>query len=209
MTSATLVYHLTRLGGGQVLVAAPSNIAVDHLAERVSLTGLKVVRLQAKSREEVAGPAETLTLQYQVRHLDVPEAAELRKLQQLREELGELSAADERKHRALLRSLEREVLHAADVVCVTCAGAGDPRLTNFRFRRVLIDEATQAVEAESLIPLVMGCKQAVLVGDHCQLGPVILSKKAAHAGLGQSLFERLMLLGVRPIRLAVQVRCVL
>lgn len=48
--------------------------------------------------------------------------------------------------------------------------------------------------------------QLVLVGDHCQLGPVVLSKAAARAGLTQSLFERLMLLGVKPIRLAVQYR---
>ena len=48
--------------------------------------------------------------------------------------------------------------------------------------------------------------QLVLVGDHCQLGPVILNKVAARAGLCQSLFERLMLLGVKPIRLAVQYR---
>ena len=48
--------------------------------------------------------------------------------------------------------------------------------------------------------------QLVLVGDHCQLGPVILNKAAARAGLCQSLFERLMLLGVKPIRLAVQYR---
>ena len=27
-------------------------------------------------------------------------------------------------------------LQAADVVCTTCAGAGDPRLTSFRFRQV-------------------------------------------------------------------------
>jgi regulator of nonsense transcripts 1 len=142
----------------------------------------------------------------QVRHLEVPEAAEVRKLQLLREELGELSAADERKYRSLLRMLEKEVLQAADVVCTTCAGAGDPRLSHFSFRRVLIDEATQALEPECIIPIAMGAKQIVLVGDHCQLGPVILNKKAVTAGLCQSLFERLMLLGVRPIRLTVQYR---
>jgi regulator of nonsense transcripts 1 len=49
----------------------------------------------------------------------------------------------------------------------------------------------------------MGAKQLVLVGDHCQLGPVIMCKKAARAGLAQSLFERLVLLGVKPIRLQV------
>jgi regulator of nonsense transcripts 1 len=52
----------------------------------------------------------------------------------------------------------------------------------------------------------MGAKQVVLVGDHCQLGPVVMDKAAARAGLGQSLFERLVLLGARPHRLQVQYR---
>ena len=43
--------------------------------------------------------------------------------------------------------------------------------------QVLLDESTQATEPEALIPLVMGAKQAVLVGDHCQLGPVIMNRK--------------------------------
>lgn len=46
----------------------------------------------------------------------------------------------------------------------------------------------------------------MLVGDHCQLGPVVMCKKAARAGLSQSLFERLVVLGTRPIRLQVQYR---
>ena len=48
--------------------------------------------------------------------------------------------------------------------------------------------------------------QVILVGDHCQLGPVVMCKKAARAGLSQSLFERLVVLGIRPIRLQVQYR---
>ena len=44
------------------------------------------------------------------------------------------------------------------------------------------------------------------MGDHCQLGPVVMCKKAAKAGLSQSLFERLVILGLRPIRLMVQYR---
>ena len=44
------------------------------------------------------------------------------------------------------------------------------------------------------------------MGDHCQLGPVVMCKKAAKAGLSQSLFERLVVLGIRPIRLQVQYR---
>ena len=51
-----------------------------------------------------------------------------------------------------------------------------------------MDESTQATEPETLMPLVLGAKQVVLVGDHCQLGPVIMSKKvrpshALHATL--------------------------
>lgn len=71
---------------------------------------------------------------------------------------------------------------------------------------MLIDEATQAIEAEALIPIVLGAKQLVMVGDQCQLGPVIMCKKAAKAGLTRSLFERLISLGIRPIRLEVQYR---
>eukprot|EP01012_Entosiphon_sulcatum_P063170 TRINITY_DN9022_c0_g1_i1.p1 TRINITY_DN9022_c0_g1~~TRINITY_DN9022_c0_g1_i1.p1 ORF type:complete len:1027 (-),score=174.55 TRINITY_DN9022_c0_g1_i1:117-2867(-) len=206
VTSATLVYHLVKLNQGQVLVAAPSNVAVDQLAEKIHMTGLKVVRLCAKSREAVSSPVEFLTLHYQVRHLDSFDKSELFKLQQLKDEQGELSISDEKKYKQLKRSTEREILNAADVICTTCVGAGDPRLSQFRFKQVLIDESTQATEPECLIPIVMGAKQVVLVGDHCQLGPVIMCKKAARAGLFRSLFERLIMLGIRPIRLQVQYR---
>lgn len=57
-----------------------------------------------------------------------------------------------------------------------------------------------------MVPIVLGAKQCILVGDHCQLGPVVMCKKAALAGLSQSLFERLVILGIRPIRLQVQYR---
>jgi hypothetical protein len=43
--------------------------------------------------------------------------------------------------------------------------------------QLLIDESTQATEPESLLPMVLGAKQVVLVGDHCQLGPVIMNTK--------------------------------
>ena len=68
---------------------------------------------------------------------------ELRKLQQLKDDQGELSAADEKRYRTLKRQCERELLQNADVICSTCVGAGDPRLAKFRFSIVLIDESTQ------------------------------------------------------------------
>ncbi|KAG8126938.1 putative Regulator of nonsense transcripts 1-like protein [Naja naja] len=156
VTSATIVYHLARQGNGPVLVCAPSNIAVDQLTEKIHQTGLKVVRLCAKSREAIDSPVSFLALHNQIRNMD--SMPELQKLQQLKDETGELSSADEKRYRALKRTAERELL------------------------------------------------MLILVGDHCQLGPVVMCKKAAKAGLSQSLFERLVVLGIRPIRLQVQYR---
>ena len=204
VTSATILYHLSRITNGQVLVCAPSNVAVDQLCERVHRTGLKVVRVTAKSREDVESSVSFLSLHEQVRMNDTN--IELNKLNQLKGELGELSSQDEKKWKQLTRGAEREILEMADVICCTCVGAGDPRLSRLKFRTVLIDESTQSAEPECMIPLVHGCKQVVLVGDHQQLGPVIMNKKAAKAGLNQSLFERLVILGLVPSRLQVQYR---
>jgi regulator of nonsense transcripts 1 len=204
VTSATIVYHLAKQSNGQVLVCAPSNIAVDQLTEKIHRTGLKVVRLCAKSREAIDSPVSFLALHNQIRNLDAE--PELKKLQQLKDETGELSSADEKRYRTLKRKCESELLRNADVICCTCVGAGDPRLSKFQFKSILIDESTQATEPECMVPVVLGAKQLVLVGDHCQLGPVVMCKKAAKAGLSQSLFERLVLLGIRPIRLQVQYR---
>ena len=151
VTSATLVFHLTKQPGmGQVLVTAPSNVAVDQLTEKIAATGLRVVRLASKTREATSSSVDHLCL-----HVMTPLAAgdEFRKLQRLKDEIGELTERDQKKYRTLRTRTEREILQAADVICCTCVGAGDPRLKNFRFRQVLIDEATQAVEAEALIPI--------------------------------------------------------
>ncbi|KAG8760807.1 hypothetical protein FRC14_001835 [Serendipita sp. 396] len=204
VTSASIVYHLAKMNGGQVLVCAPSNVAVDQLTEKIHITGLKVVRLTAKSREELESSVAFLSLHRQVANHTAH--VELQKLIQLKNEQGELSQSDERKYKTLIRNCEKEILGAADVICCTCVGAGDARLGKLKFRTVLIDEATQAAEPECMIPLILGCKQVVLVGDHQQLGPVIMNKKAARAGLTQSLFERLVMLGNKPIRLQVQYR---
>ncbi|POM72558.1 Nonsense transcript regulator [Phytophthora palmivora] len=44
VTSASIVFHMSKQNMGQVLVTAPSNIAVDHLTMKISATGLRVVR---------------------------------------------------------------------------------------------------------------------------------------------------------------------
>jgi regulator of nonsense transcripts 1 len=210
LTSSTLLYHLAKQpNAGQILVCAPSNTACDHLTEKLHLTGLKVVRVTAKSREDVASSVDFLTLHAQIKQLAEAQdggKGEFLKLVKLKETIGELSVQDERRFRQAKSRLERRILDNADIVCCTCVSAADPRISSLRFKHVLVDEATQATEPECLIPLIMGAKQVILVGDHCQLGPVILSKAAARAGYKQSLFERIIAVGIRPIRLEVQYR---
>ena len=58
------------------------------------------------------------------------------------------------------------------------------------FDTVVIDEASQETEPQSLVPLAKGCSKAILVGDHVQLRATVI-KHAKLVGFEVSLFERL------------------
>ncbi|CAH8489401.1 unnamed protein product [Schistosoma curassoni] len=107
VTSASIVYHLNQIHQKKVLVVAPSNTAVDQLCEKIDRTGLKVVRLCARSREALASPVSRLMLHIQAQN--VKGHTELRKLQQLKDETGELSQDDDKRYRVLKRELERSL----------------------------------------------------------------------------------------------------
>jgi len=95
---------------------------------------------------------------------------------------------------------------AADVVLATCVGSGADSLSKLCFEMVLVDETAQSTEPSSLVPLTRGCRQLVLVGDHRQLRPTVISDEAAQRGLRLSLFERMMRHGVAPLLLDTQYR---
>ncbi|GEQ66483.1 hypothetical protein JCM33374_g146 [Metschnikowia sp. JCM 33374] len=202
VTSSAIIYYLTKYQKTRVLVCAPSNVAVDHLTQKLRSAGINAVRLYARTRENTDSPmldhcSSTLASQRL--------SPKLQKLYS-KYKLGfELSPKELTKLMGNLRVSEKDVLKDADVVCSTCIGAMDNRLFG-TFSTVLIDESTQACELEALIPVVKGAKQLILVGDHHQLGPVIIDKRASKAGLSQSLFERLIALGHVPSRLEIQYR---
>jgi senataxin len=66
-------------------------------------------------------------------------------------------------------------------------------LNGITFDDVIIDEAAQAVELSSIIPLKFQSKRYVLVGDPNQLPATVFSKLAANSLYEQSLFQRLMI----------------
>ena len=69
----------------KILVCAPSNIAVDQLTAKIHATGLKVVRICAKSREAVNSSVEFLSLHVLVQQLAKESKSDLYKLQMLKD----------------------------------------------------------------------------------------------------------------------------
>ena len=98
------------------------------------------------------------------------------------------------------------VLDGAEVICATTIGVGHTLLGERKFPVVLMDEATQASEPSALVPITRGCRQLVLVGDHKQLPPTVISKVAEEGGLSRSLFERLIECGLEAHMLTTQYR---
>uniref|UniRef100_A0A7N6AM39 RNA helicase n=1 Tax=Anabas testudineus TaxID=64144 RepID=A0A7N6AM39_ANATE len=103
----------------------------------------------------------------------------------------------------VLRSYSKageDIRHASfhRIVISTCSSAGmfhNIGLQVGHFTHVFLDEAGQATEPESLIPISLVSErdgQIVLAGDPRQLGPIVKSKLAIAFGLGMSLLERLM-----------------
>jgi predicted DNA helicase len=85
-----------------------------------------------------------------------------------------------------IENIMNDILDNADAVFATNSGAGGEFLENRKFDIVFIDEAAQAMEPSTLIPLIKA-KQAIFAGDHKQLPPTILSNDKR---LMVSLFER-------------------
>ncbi|KAF5628976.1 nonsense-mediated mRNA decay protein [Fusarium sp. NRRL 25303] len=83
-----------------------------------------------------------------------------------------------------------EMVKRSDTIFTTCIGAGIGLIRSEFFDIVIVDEASQQTEPSSLVPLVKGCSQAILVGDHVQLRPTV-NQTALALEFDVSLFERL------------------
>jgi regulator of nonsense transcripts 1 len=178
-----------------ILATSDSNIAVDNLVEGCANVGLRVVRL---GRPEAIRPE---LLQYCIDRPTEDRAGGGRSN-------GSFSGggAYGGGMSASMYKEKMRILKRAQVVCCTCIGSGGDMLDGMTFERVLVDEATQATEPAVLVPLVRGCRQLVLVGDHCQLPPTVLSTRAEEEGLGVPLFSRMVACGVPPFMLDTQYR---
>jgi ATP-dependent RNA/DNA helicase IGHMBP2 len=191
----------------QVLVCAPSNAAVDLLAEKLGDQGLNVVRIGHPARVTEQAMSKTLDARI-ANHEHYHELRSLRKqMEKLRstalkykKDFGYHEREQRRKMMQEVKGLKadadllefyivNDLLQKAQVVCATLVGSSHPILRGKKFKTVFIDEAAQSLEAACWIPL-LRAERAIFAGDHQQLPPTIKSIEAARQGLAVTLFEK-------------------
>ncbi|XP_027360164.1 probable RNA helicase SDE3 [Abrus precatorius] len=155
----------------RILVCAPSNSAADHVLEKV------LAQQDVEFRENEIFRLNASTRPYE----DVkPELIRFCFFDELIFKCPPVSAL--MHYRIIISTyMSASLLYAEDVA-------------RGHFSHIFLDEAGQASEAETMIPVSHLCRRdtvVVLAGDPLQLGPVIYSKKADEYGLGVSYMERL------------------
>ncbi|GFV21813.1 DNA-binding protein SMUBP-2 [Trichonephila clavipes] len=207
----------------KIIACAPSNVAVDNLVEKLAGHKIKMVRLGHPARFLTS--IQQYSLDAIVSCYDGSNVVdELHKeINKIRDKISKTKGAANRKslwaeNRYLLKEVKerekfivKQILNNCDIVlCTLTSGSDDGPLKYVdkdHFDICFIDECSQAIEAACWIPLLM-VKRCVLAGDHNQLPPTIISKKAASEGLELTLMERLLKLHGSDIKkmLTVQYR---
>lgn len=73
-----------------------------------------------------------------------------------------------------IRELRKAVLQRADIVCCTVSGLGEAAVyESLHPQLIVIDEASQLLEAESIIPIAWFDTQALFIGDPSQTKPSV------------------------------------
>lgn len=192
-----------------ILACAPSNAAVDHLANQLIIKGVRVVRLGVVSK--IDDKVFERSLEYLVN--SHPQSKDIQKLRREASELRKQASVfkrnfgpeereqrkqlyrDARKIRAEVKELEQYVMDSivgtAEVICTTLVGSTSKLIRDKQYGCVVIDEAGQALEPLCWVPILKGNK-VVLSGDPHQLPPTVKSNKALQGGLGKTLLDRVI-----------------
>ncbi|MEO6313517.1 MAG: AAA domain-containing protein [Chitinophagaceae bacterium] len=215
--TTTLIEAIVQLvkAGEKVLVAAPSNTAVDNIAKGLIKQGIGLLRVgniskvdEAIFRHTPEGRLSDGKQQKEIKQLKI-RAEEFRKMAlKYKKRFGKA----EREQRNLLfkevKNIRTEIkkLQAynedklyteASVIAGTPVALYDARINQLTFHTLVIDEAGQCIEplAWCIFPL---AQKYVLAGDHWQLPPTIMSHEAARMGLNRSILET-AIASLRPV----------
>ncbi|KAJ5970506.1 uncharacterized protein N7479_000424 [Penicillium vulpinum] len=170
----------------RILVCGPSNVSVDNIVERLAPKKVPVVRIGHPARllpsvlehslEVLTQTSDAGAIVKDIRKEIDEKQASIRKTRSGRERRGIYD--DLKLLRKEFRQRESKcvdnLVRESSVVLATLHGAGGHQLKNQKFDVVIIDEASQALEAQCWISL-LGAEKVVLAGDHLQLPPTVKS----------------------------------
>jgi ATP-dependent RNA/DNA helicase IGHMBP2 len=206
--TTTLIEGIIQLikNGEKVLVSAPSNAAVDNIANGLIQQGVKLLRVgNATKADEMI-----FTHTPEGRLSNSKQQKEIKQLRQRAEEFRKMAlkykrsfGKAEREQRQLLfkevknirieiKKLqaynEEKLFEEADVIAGTPIGIYDAGVDHIHFHTLVLDEAGQCIEplAWCVFPV---AGKIVLAGDHWQLPPTVLSYEAARLGFNHSILE--------------------
>ncbi|KAJ6105530.1 hypothetical protein N7512_009047 [Penicillium capsulatum] len=170
----------------RILVCGPSNVSVDNIVERLAPKKVPVVRIGHPARllpsvlehslEVLTQTSDAGEIVKDVRKEIDQKQASIRKTRtgrerrQIYDDLKQLRKEFRERESKCVDNLVRE----SSVVLGTLHGAGGHQLKNQKFDVVIIDEASQALEAQCWIPL-LSADKVILAGDHLQLPPTVKS----------------------------------
>lgn len=205
-TAAAIIYNLITLTKKRVLVCAPSNIAVDHLTQRLTTyNGIKPLRIYSRTMIESDGAllAEDSALHMAVRRkLAVLYPTHSEDILNRRKSLADISDIPE----TAISRVERDIVNEYHVICCTCSNTVTQYIREVQFGAVVLDEAGFATEPDALLPVLKSISRFIMLGDENQLPPFVQSKSAIGIGYGRSMFERLVSIGVPVHQISMQYR---
>ncbi|MCU0417266.1 MAG: AAA domain-containing protein [Cytophagaceae bacterium] len=194
--------------GERVLVCAASNAAVDVLTERIAASGIKTVRVGNPSKVTEDNLKFSLSMQV-TGHTNYSVVRELHKradeFYRMANKYHRNFGREERDQRkAILKEakalkqqaeshrihIQEQVLTQGSIVTCTPVVSEQKELKNIEFDVLLFDEAGQALEPITWIPI-KKVSRVIFCGDHLQLPPTVKSEEAQKNGLAISLMEKL------------------
>lgn len=184
---------VVRIGSDKAIDISVRDIALDYLVEQkmngenmpnssndagkqIALLRQEiesVKRAKQQKLEELAtvqnNTARILTIEEEIKKLNSRRMA----LTQQFDRLKDKQKSDNRTLDAVKRRIRIEVLQEADVICATLAGSGHESIEQLEFEMIIIDEAAQAVELTSLIPLKFRTPRCIMVGGESLVTPAV------------------------------------
>lgn len=177
--------NVVRVGAEKSINVSVKDISLDHLMEQKMNQDHSQQKQAQDDRQEEASlrteldsikkekdkkiqemesvrdnSARTSILQEDIRAMNAKRVTITQQLDRLRDK----RKSDKRSQDGLRRAVRAEILAQADVICSTLSGAGHDLLDVLDFELTIIDEAAQAVELSSLIPMRFNTKRCIMVG---------------------------------------------